>query len=78
MDKLNQVMAKFYIESEVQARIDAIKVFEGQDKDKKELSWKETFCDRRYNKAAWIGIAISAFVYLNGCISVVFYSSKIF
>ena len=65
-------MGKFYDSSQIQTRINAIRM-RSSAKDEKVLTekerklqplnwtWKETFCDFRYRRAAWVGCAGAAF-----------------
>jgi hypothetical protein len=72
LDKLKELMAKIYCQEEIQSRIEAIKVRKAvemendlSDYERRQSplnwTWRQTFCDFRFRKAAWVGCAGAAF-----------------
>jgi len=70
-------MSKIYKRSQVAARIEEVTVEQNQNANQGP-SYKETFCDPRIRRAAWIGCSISVFQQLTGINAIIFYSSTIF
>jgi len=70
-------MSKIYKRSQVAARIEEIAVEQNQNANQGP-SYKETFCDPRIRRAAWIGCSISVFQQLTGINALIFYSASIF